>query len=344
MPDHPTFITALEQITPAWLTAALRESGTLPTGRVLRVTPGPTAHAPMSNAVGSLTVEYESGTPGEPPSSLFFKNGRMPGEVSFHQHVAPLLPQALQVPCHYAAFENDLGQSNLLFADLQPTHHFPDTSADLTETDYLHLMSALADLHRAFWDHPALTTDGAIGAHELNLPVKRVLDAARQNFPQFATALGARLTPGLQRRYEKLLANLPQPRTALQHLTVVHGDVQPKNLALPRTAGHSLHLVDWSLWHINLPTYDLAYLLALHTPKPQRASLELTCLKAYHQQLGLATYPFEQLLEDYRQSILFHAIWPVFFQRFTPSASWLPLFENIMSACDDWDCDATLQG
>jgi thiamine kinase-like enzyme len=208
-------------------------------------------------------------------------------------------------------------------------------------------MAVLATLHRQVWEHPELKVDRAIGAMDMNLPVTMALNAARNNFPHFVAALGDRLTPDLSQRYEKIFAILPHPlwkarRDNLKNVTVVHGDVQSNNFALPHESGQPLYLVDWALWHIDLLTYDLAYLLALHTPSVQRTQIEMNCLKAYHAHLNISQYSFQQLLDDYRLSVLFHTIWPVFFQSFTPMENWWPLLENSRQAFEEWQCEALL--
>ena len=347
MVENPKFITSIDEITLDWLNDALRGSKALQSGRVIHFQVERSLDAPMSNDVYILSVEYEHGSQGSLPPGVFFKRGRMYGEVDFQKSVAQYLHPSLLVPCYYAAFANELGQSNLLFADLHPTHRFPEKDSELGLLECMNLMPVLATLHRELWEHPEFKADGEIGAQDKNLPLNMALPAARNNYPQFVSKLGDRLPQDRRDQYERIFASLPHPlwqarRAGLKQVTIVHGDVHVKNLAFPRSAGHPIHLADWSLWHIDLPTYDLAYLLALRMPKEKRNQIEMNCLKEYHLRLGISAYSFEQLLEDYRLSILFHTIWPPFFQSFSTPESWLPLFDNIMQAFDDWNCTSLL--
>ncbi len=97
------------------------------------------------------------------------------------------------------------------------------------------------------------------------------------------------------------------------------------------------------MWQIDLPTYDLSYLLALRTAPELRGEIEKRLLEQYHEALGVEKYSFTQLTKDYRLSILFQTIWPVFFHSFTPKDIWMPLYHHIMQAFDDWECEELLR-
>jgi len=132
-------------------------------------------------------------------------------------------------------------------------------------------------------------------------------------------------------------------RNNLTEVTAVHGDVHTGNLALPVNHSGSAKLLDWSLWHIDLPTYDLSYLPALRTAPELRGKIEKRLLERYHEALDEKKHTFAQLTEDYHLSILFQMIWPVFFHSFTPKDIWIPLYYNIMQAFDDWECEELLR-
>ena len=50
-----------------------------------------------------------------------------------------------------------------------------------------------------------------------------------------------------------------------RHLTVTHGDAHIWNFLLPRAGvSDTVRIFDFDLWDINVPTHDLAYMVALH--------------------------------------------------------------------------------
>ena len=121
-----------EQLTPAWLTAALRESGTLPEGEVAAV-----EQAVIGTGVGfigivtRLTLTY-SGAPADAPRTLIAKlpssdpGSRMVGvafglyerEVRFYETLANTCGVPAPKP-FYAAYDATAGQAVLLLEDLQ---------------------------------------------------------------------------------------------------------------------------------------------------------------------------------------------------------------------------------
>ena len=341
------FITTIEEITPQRISKLLLGSSALQAGSVTDVQIVQDLHPPMSNIACILKLSYSSDAEGALPTTVFFKNGRIFGEVGFARHVAPLLSHSSMVKCHSALFENKLGQSNLIFEDIQASHKFFDSNIELDYAELQHVVLTLAGFHRIGWEHPKFASTGQIGSNLNDLPNNLALPRARQMLDSFFEAMGSELSTKQKTRYQRIFDLLPHPawtnrRDNLINMTLVHGDVHTGNLALPINAKESVRLLDWSLWHINFPTYDLSYLLALHTKPEIRKKIEKKLLEQYHAALGVYKYSFEQLIDDYRISILFQTVWPVFFHSFAPQEIWKPLHNNIVEAFDDWSCEELL--
>ena len=97
-------------------------------------------------------------------------------------------------------------------------------------------------------------------------------------------------------------------------MTVTHGDVHWWNFLLPSDpAIHSVYMLDWQLWHVDLGARDLAYLLALGGFAEPRPDMEEELLRSYHKALGVADYSWVMLLEDYRWSAIRNLNIPVIF-------------------------------
>ena len=85
-----------------------------------------------------------------------------------------------------------------------------------------------------------------------------------------------------------------------KNITVIHGDLHPGNLLLPKAGGGPAVLVDLEAVRMGLGAEDLVMLLALHIAPEKEQTLPL--LKRYYTRLceSVQEYAFETLLEDYR--------------------------------------------
>jgi hypothetical protein len=108
-----SYIPAPDPITPAWLTAVLRASGSLAHGEVLAVDSAPTGA--FNSYTSHLQLHYSNDTaPGLPANLILKRNISEPWaieagaqEVAFYRLVAalPIAPPAI-VPCYAAAYDH----------------------------------------------------------------------------------------------------------------------------------------------------------------------------------------------------------------------------------------------
>ena len=242
-----------------------------------------------------------------------------------------------------ARFANELGQSNLLYDDISETHAPPLPMLPTDQPTTLKLVEILASLHRQWWEHPDLRRDGAYAKILDDLPTF-VLNQVVPQFASFADMMGDRLSDKRRRWYERILAALPHPlwrARMAEHraVTLVHGDAHVWNFLLPKQPADSILLIDWELWHVNLPTYDLAYMLALRMFPERRARIEQDILRHYHAHLNIPGYTWQDLLNDYRLAVVYQTIWPIFWHRFVATEVWFQFWEDIMSAFEDLGCE-----
>ena len=89
-------------------------------------------------------------------------------------------------------------------------------------------------------------------------------------------------------------------------------------------------------------------MMALDWYPERRGRLERTLLDHYHAELlesGVSGYSRADLQDDYRLSVLWHTVTPVFQAGLKlPPVLWWNNFQRIMMAVDDLGCRALLDG
>lgn len=337
-------ITHISDITPAWLTQALRQGGALPKGEVLRLEARP--FSTMTAQAYQLTADYSPNAPPHLPRQFFLKIGHRLNEALFYQHLAPDMPDELVLRPYHIWYETS-GHSQLLFEDLGATHHEAEETLPQPEDVCQRLLALLAGVHAHWWEHPRLSGDIEVLARRDDV-LNEVIGRAREHFGDFVAHLGDRLSAARRDYLERVLADWPPPRyrqriASGRGLTVVHGDAHFWNFLYPKTPHGRIIIADWAVWHINVPSYDPAYMLGLHCSSERRERIERPLLRAYHQALvlhGIDDYEWVDCWEDYRLMMSYQIVWPVFWHAFTPPTIWWYGLENAMSAFEDLECIA----
>lgn len=286
-----------------------------------------------------IHVSYATPTP-DKPSRLFLKIVRRYSEVSFYTDIAPYTPQIPQPVCHFAGFKDAEGWGNLLLEDISETHRFLSQPLPLSQAMLYRVAEQLAAMHRRWWVADSLLEDTVQDVTALVFP------AIERKFASFVDTLGDALSSRRRTWYERLLAAW-QPDEWVQRLqknqqvTLVHGDIHMANVAIPQVPDASVLLMDWSLWHRNIPTYDFSYLFSRCMPE-FRARVETPILRHYHTHLALDAYTWDDCWRDYRLTMLFQPLWAVFFHDWADPRDWYLLFETSMTAAEALDCAVLL--
>jgi hypothetical protein len=195
-----------------YLTAALRKSGALGSGRVVAATVVHTFPTLLSQ-FHRLKLDYE-GTD-DAPRHLYLKTD-LPGrpgtewdsgrrEVAFYNKVAPATPPDLLPRCYEAEITPD-GIWHLLLEDLTDTHALatqwplPPTVAQMEAIVRCH-----ARFKAAWWDHPRLGVD--VGAWPSQVEADQWMAMLIKQYEIFADALGERLPAHRRALYERLFAD-----------------------------------------------------------------------------------------------------------------------------------------
>ena len=345
-------IKSIEQVTPAWLTEALRRQGVLGDGGVLRfdVELERTLHI---SQVFHLAVKYSAGAPADAPARLFLKISRPTlqphfsrKEVEFYHTVAPRAPELPLIRCYDAAFSGASGAAHLLLDDVSETHTQTVSPLPPSHRDCELAVDCLAQLHARFWSHPQLGAE--IGELTTEAGFASLVEMLRGHLDSFIDFLGDRLTLERRASYERILDGSMQPWRRMlrpEGLTVSHGDAHCWNFLYPRDPaqeGSRALIFDWHLWHIDIPLKDLAFMIALNWYPERRARLEQPLLRRYHAALverGVGNFSWEDCWHDYRQAVLRELFVPVWqwSSGMQPGVWWSNL-EKIWMAFEDLRC------
>ena len=347
----------LQEVTEAWLTAVLTNSGALRSGRVIAFTADSGAGHWSQNA--QLTLTYSHDAQGECPTHLFLKlvntdlgEGEffLPSEVNYYTRDYVDLPNAPLVRCYDGTYDAAQNRYHLLLADMSVTHK---AAYDLQPT-LAHgqaLAEALVILHTHWWGQARLKQIGAPihdAAH-----IRQAATIGREGIPHVERLFGDRFKPHWLALIEQIYNQLPdvlgERAQDTTHFTLLHGDPNPGNILVPQVGERPLYLIDqqpfdWSLttW---LGVYDLAYIMALYWDSLLRRELEKPILRHYHATLiehGVTAYSWKQLYEDYRLSVALTVPCAVEYMSDGGDPDWnefrYGLVSRALTAVDDLDC------
>ena len=314
MTDVPLASTP-EALTPGWLTAALRGSGTIATGTtVAAVEVTPVGTGQMCDSV-RLHLAYDGPAPG-PPSLVAKLPASDPTsrataqslrsyelEVRFYQELAPDLP--VRTPrCHHADIDADAASFVLLLEDMAPARQ-GDQLAGCTPDEAAVAVAELPNLHAPRWADPTLA--GIAWLH-------RDPDVRRASMAELLPLLHA----GFRERYaDRLDGDVTAACDILfarigDHLggrrgpsTIVHGDYRLDNLLFGgHDGGVPVAVVDWQTVSTGPAMSDVAYFLGAGLRTDDRRAHEEALVRDYLDRLvaaGIDGYGWEACWEDYRR-------------------------------------------
>lgn len=304
-----SIITTADQITPAYLTQALTASGALSVGYVANAEVATQAADWSSQA--QITVEYSTDAEGALPRALRLKMcqgtfGR--SEVDYLSRDYANLPEAPIPRCYDAQFDSALGAYHVLMDDLAATH---ENNWQRTPTlAYAEtLAEALARLHAHYWHAEQRAGIGV--AEPTAADIERYSDHIQPGLAPLLEHAADLLQPGWSEIIEHIFARYPARMVErlrdARGITLVHGDLNPGNILVPKNGATPTYLLDrqpfdWSLttW---LAASDLAYAMVTWWTPERRRQFEQPMVRHYHAALierGVRDYSWEQLWHDYR--------------------------------------------
>ncbi len=320
---------SLADITPEWLTGALREGGALKSGRVVAFDREPiAAGVGLLGELQRLSLSYE-GANADAPATLIAKaptqdpGGRglamMLGfyevEERFYRELAAGAPVCTP-RCYYGAGDPETVRFVLLLEDLG-TLRLGDQLAGMTVDEARIAMEEFARFHARFWDGPDGKQYGWVPGfdHPRFVALEMAYPGASQAYlERFGHRLGQAerdLVAGFGGQFLELARSMQSER-----MTIAHGDARMDNFFFGSTDGSApMTIIDWQILAHAPGTYDIGYMLSQSLDVDLRRAHEKELVRAYHDALvanGVEGYPWERCWEDYRKVALYCLVYPVF--------------------------------
>jgi hypothetical protein len=319
---------SVEELTPDWLTEALKSSGALSSGSVIAVDVQIIGEGVgMVGQLARLSITYSNDATSLPahmiaklPSPYEANRAQMQmfryytREALFYREVA--LRAGVRAPlCYWSAidFENNL--SALLLEDLGHLE-VSDQIAGMTPEHAERAIRAVASLHAKWWASPEL--DELEWMDYGNGPV------TMQAVPLFDYAWPVFLSNG----FEKLLSpeQIALGAAVNKHFgtllndfggdprTICHTDFRSENMFFGEPGSdEDVVILDWQLTTRSGGPYDVAYLLAQSLTTADRRQHEDRLLALYHQCLveGGVSITFDEVRDAYRIALMVCLIIPI---------------------------------
>ncbi len=327
MNSIPTAIPAgPSQLSPGWLTAALREAGAIRTSAVTGLTTEIIgADRGFTGVVARVALAYDESEVGA-PTSLIAKFPLVQHADSAYREAQQASPELAQryfeycakevrfyreiaedrdpVPRGYGAWADPDTQRMLLLLEDLSDGDPGDALLGCSVDQAARVIERLAPLHARWWeqaDQPALAwlsrwgRESQARATRFRGQLESVLDRYRDCI----LASVVDLSQTVAGRYEVILWALDQRPT-----TVIHGDLHLDNLIF--TGGDAVALIDWQGVSVGPAIVDIGLFIVGSLSVDDRRMAEMDLLARYHAALadhGVRGYSFVDLVVDYQRSL-----------------------------------------
>lgn len=366
-PMSQSIPTGPHDLTPDWMTSALRAADLLEEGSSVR----DAQLTPVGQGVGVLcqlfrvALTYDGSATADAPATVIAK---LPSperqtrdmaqafkfyerEVRFYDELAGSL--AIPTPRAFMrAFDPETGDFVLLLEDLGGLR-MGDQVVGASEADCDLLVRSLAQHHAPWWNDPRLArlTWLPTAGSDLNKSGMTLYPVA---LPGFLAAFGDQLPPAVVALAERFVgaADGILDRFERRDRTICHGDWRLDNFFFGTGDGQPpLMVIDWQIALQAPGTYDLGYFMSQSVDVHTRRKLERGLIDLYYDLLlegGVRGYSREQLLDDYRWTLLFCLAYPVMSAGMGDLANERgvalnrAMTERCLAAIEDWDCAALI--
>jgi hypothetical protein len=320
--------TTMDQVTPAWLTAALRESGVISAASITSID-----KVIIGTGVGILgelarvTLTYDRAEPGAPKTLVAKIPTADPGGrgiaqmLGFYEKEARFYTDmaadcAVGAPkCYYTAMNPEKVEYIILMEDMAGLR-IGDQVVGCSADEARLISRNLARFHAQWWDSPNL--DELSWVPGMDSPIQAlVVGAYLQSIEPFLAFAGDRLT---EAQRNVVLALGPRVQSMQESLsvapaTLAHGDPRLDNIFFGSPDGsNEITFIDWQILLKGRGTYDIGYLLSQSLAPADRKANEDSIVREYHATLmanGVSGYAWDQCWSDYRASVLFCLVYPV---------------------------------
>jgi aminoglycoside phosphotransferase (APT) family kinase protein len=320
---------------PAFVTSALRASGTLPSNAEVTEV----EHTEIGVGVGivgqlarlGLTVEGDGAD--DLPGSMVLKipshlpqNRAVADHFNFYEREGRFYEQiggklAVRTPrCHWNHIDTESGSFGLLLEDLSGCSMVSQVEG-LSPDRAAQALAALAELHGTWWASPSL--DGLGWMPRLDDPVNLAAGQQyRDSWPVFLERVGDLLPEGaieLGERTKERFEDLLRAGIAEAPSTICHGDFRVDNLMFDDAATglDTVAVLDWQISYRGPAVTDVAYLLCQSMTIDARRANEADLVRGWYEGIAAAlgeapgTYPFDLAWEQYRRAVLGTTVYAV---------------------------------
>ena len=356
-----------DELTPQWLTEALRSSGTLSAGtHVATCSAEPLgAGGGLIAMLGRVRLTY-GGEPTQAPTCMILKfpssapenravadtfdmYGR---EVRFYQTLAA--ETSIGLPQCYFAISAETSSDFVLMIEDLGDRRIGDQllGSDLKDAEVV--IDAMARLHAEHWGRTHEPRFSWITSHANDMQIAGMEGGFAQGWPKFASDYKDIIPPGLLRWGHRVG---PNTRGILQALcagpqTICHADFRLENMFFASQPAHPhFAIIDWQSITKSSGAQDLSYFLTQSVQVDVRQRNERELLARYLDGLrrgGVAHYSADNLLTDYRRATLYLLDYAVVIASTLDLANERgagiarALTERACVALDDLDCEALL--
>jgi hypothetical protein len=320
--------TSADDITPADLTAALRDGGVVDgAAEVVSIAAEPVGiGVGMISLLWRLDVTYEPALAG--PRSIILKlPHNVPEirqipvalrfyerEVGFYANVAAHTPVGTP-RCYWSSFDPETHDFVLLLEDIGALDGCDQLRGCPIE-DVRVAALAIARHHAACWERDDIvgaTWTGPVTEPPMPQAMDQVL---AERIPIYARRLGAELPPGTVEIAERIRGGLERilGRFDRPPYTLLHGDLRADNLFFTPAPNRELVAIDWQICFLGRAGYDLGYLMAQSVTTEDRRRAERSLVADYHAALvaaGATGYDLDDCWNDYRLTILWSLVYSV---------------------------------
>lgn len=311
---RPAIAATVDAVDPAWMTAVLRASGALPTGRVTSLDVKPVGNGLVGDSY-RFTLGYD-GAPATAPASVVGKfaaadpSSRASGaafnlygrEVGFYRELASTV-RIITPKTHFAEIDPETSAFTLIFEDFGPARPGDQLTGCSLDDARTALLEAAA-LHAPRWNDASLRDIAWLSAGADMYP------AIIAALPGVIGAYRERYDGVLEPEYMALVERLPDIMGQFQGaaegpFTVQHGDFRLDNILFDIQGGsRRMGTLDWQTLAIGPGLTDVTYFLSAGVSPELRRQHERELITLYHDELrrlGVSDYSAADCWADYRR-------------------------------------------
>ena len=312
-----TYPTSPAEVTPEWLTGALRAAGAITDANVTSVSTTPVGEGiGMLGVLCRIAIEYDREEDGAPQSLVAKFATPVEGnravamayhmyerEVGFYQEVLPQI-DASAPRCYAAEVEPVSGDCIVLLEDLSHLTTGDQVAGCDAETAK-QIMDAFIPLHAKYWGHPEDMTVETVPHIDGETQSAGISAGCAAGWDPCMEMFGHVVPDEIKAAKDQFLASVPEIHKMVgrRAQTIIHGDVRLDNLMF---GDDEIVLLDWAL-SVSTGLQDVAYLLSQNVQLDERKAHEAELLEHYRTRLAEygINYPAEQILEDYKVGVLY---------------------------------------